>query len=191
MRDRNKKAAEGTASKTASNSRHLSGNRAAVQRAYLRKENAHSIDSRWAEYSWRKSEWKHQKQNRRTIEKGSDKSSKSSDKSKVVRGGEVVRAAATGHAAALEKKENYQALLKQLEYEEKVGNLVELDAARTIFFEEFRAQRDSWMNWPVQEGPLIAAQLGLDADRVTAVLTEAVHRQLLRLSEPNPEFSDK
>jgi hypothetical protein len=158
--------------------------RRALAKGLLVKGGDGLIDSALLNSAWRKP-------NRRTIKNRSDKPPKSSDKSEVVRGDDVVRTEATGHAAALEKKENYQALLKQLEYEEKVGSLVELDVARTIFFEEFRAQRDSWMNWPVQEGPIIAAALGLDADRVTAVLTEAVHRQLLRLSEPNPEFSDK
>jgi len=95
------------------------------------------------------------------------------------------------YAGALEKKENYLALLRQLEYEQKSGSLVELDTATAILFEEFRAQRDAWLNWPTRIGPILAADLGLEADRVVEALTAHVHKQIAQLGEPEANFSER
>ncbi len=86
-------------------------------------------------------------------------------------------------------KEVYLALLNGLEYEERQGALIDLNEAQTIFFEEFRAARDAWMNWPARVGPIIAAELNIDAGRVTDVLTAHVHRQISQLGEPDPSFA--
>lgn len=91
------------------------------------------------------------------------------------------------YAEALRRKENYLALLKQLEYEQKSGALVPLEDAETILFDQARAQRDAWLNWPTRVGPLIAAELGLEADRVTGVLTEYVHKHIGQLGQPETE----
>jgi hypothetical protein len=95
------------------------------------------------------------------------------------------------YAEALEKKENYLALLRQLEYEQKAGSLVDLDTATAILFEEFRAQRDAWLNWPTRVGPLVAADLGVEADRVVEALTAHVHKQIAQLGEPEANFSER
>jgi len=93
------------------------------------------------------------------------------------------------YAEALRRKENWLALLRQLEYEQKSGALVELAVAQSVLFEAFRAQRDAWLNWPAKIGPLLAAELGLDeADRVTEALTAHVHKQITDLGEPDAEF---
>jgi hypothetical protein len=86
-------------------------------------------------------------------------------------------------------KENYLALLKKLEYEQKEGSLIELAVAERVLFECARADRDAWLNWPARVGPLIAADLGLEADRVTGILTEHVHKQIAQLGEPDPDFA--
>lgn len=99
-------------------------------------------------------------------------------------GGDV---ASLDYAEALRRKENYLALLRQLEYEQKSGVLVELEVAEKILFEQARAQRDAWLNWPTRVGPLLAAELGLEADRVTGALTEYVHRHISQLGEPETE----
>lgn len=63
--------------------------------------------------------------------------------------------------------------------------------ANDALFEEFRAQRDAWLNWPARVGPLIAAELGVEAaDKVTAVLTAHVHKQISNLGEPEANFSE-
>lgn len=95
------------------------------------------------------------------------------------------------YSSALKKKENYLALLRELEYEQKSGTLVELDTACAILFEEHRAQRDAWLNWPARVGPIIAAELGLEADRVTEVLTAHVHSQVAQLGEPEANFTER
>ena len=91
------------------------------------------------------------------------------------------------YAEALRRKENYLALLRQLEYENKSGSLVELEVAEEILFEQARASRDAWLNWPTRVGPLLAADLGLEADRVVGALTEYVHKHISQLGEPEIE----
>jgi len=91
------------------------------------------------------------------------------------------------YAEALRLKENYLALLRQLEYEQKSGALVSLEIAEKILFEQARASRDAWLNWPTRIGPLLAADLGLEADRVVGALTEYVHKHISQLGEPEIE----
>jgi len=57
-----------------------------------------------------------------------------------------------------------------------------------VLFEGARAQRDAWLNWPARVGAMIAADLGLDADRVTAILTTHVHKHLEQLGDPDVHF---
>ena len=92
------------------------------------------------------------------------------------------------YGAALERKENYLALLRKLEFEQKSGELVELAMAERVLFEGARAQRDAWLNWPARVGAMIAANLGLYADRVTAILTTHVHKHLEQLEDPDVHF---
>jgi len=73
----------------------------------------------------------------------------------------------------------------------EAGELVEIEVAEAVFFETARTARDSWLNWPVRVGPLIAADLGLEADRVTEVLAAHVHQHLAELGEPEAEFADR
>lgn len=86
-------------------------------------------------------------------------------------------------------KENYLALLRELEYAEKSGSLVDLDLVKRVLFEEHRAQRDAWLNWPARVGPLIAAQFDLEADRVVGALNEHVHKHVAQLGEPDLDLS--
>lgn len=94
------------------------------------------------------------------------------------------------YAEALRRKENYLALLRQLEYEQKSGALVDISIAEGILFDEFRAQRDAWLNWPMRVGPILAADLGLEADKVTEALTAHVHKQIAELGEPEANFAN-
>ena len=100
---------------------------------------------------------------------------------------EIGGEASHDYAEALRRKENYLALLRQLEYENKSGSLVELEVAEKILFEQARASRDAWLNWPTRVGPLLAADLGLEADRVVGALTEYVHKHISQLGEPEIE----
>lgn len=81
-------------------------------------------------------------------------------------------------------KENYLAKLRELEFQEKSGALVDLAQVEDVLFEEHRSQRDAWQNWPARYGPLIAAELGVEVDPVMRALNEYIHKQLLQLGEP-------
>ncbi|TCK36713.1 hypothetical protein B0G84_5726 [Paraburkholderia sp. BL8N3] len=93
------------------------------------------------------------------------------------------------YAEALRLKENYLALLRRLEYEEKSGSLIEVAVAEAVMFDVFRAQRDAWMNWPMRIGPLLAGDLDVEVDRVTNALTAYVHKHISELGEPDADFS--
>ncbi|KAK43634.1 hypothetical protein BG58_31430 [Caballeronia jiangsuensis] len=88
-------------------------------------------------------------------------------------------------------KEVRLVLSHQLDYETKIGSLVDLDLARNVLFEEARAWRDTWLNWPAKVGPMVAAELGVEAsDLVTEVLTKYVHNQICQLGELDPQFTE-
>lgn len=116
-----------------------------------------------------------------------DESSEREQRAQAMVDNGVVQLLPFGEAVA--RKENYIALLRQLEYEEKSGALVPLDLAERVLFEGARAMRDAWLNWPSRVGPLIAADLGLEADRVTEALTEHVHKHIAQLGEPDVQFT--
>lgn len=85
-------------------------------------------------------------------------------------------------------KENALALKHVLESRQKAGVLIEVAVAERILFEVCRSARDSWINWPSRVGPLIAAEMGIDADKVTEVLAAYVQQHLDELGEPGAEF---
>ena len=89
---------------------------------------------------------------------------------------------------AVAHKEDFAGRLKELDYRQRAGELIEIDLARQILFDEFRAARDAWLNWPTRYAALIAAELGIEADRVAATLTTYVHKQLAALGEPSGQF---
>lgn len=88
-------------------------------------------------------------------------------------------------------KEVYLVLLNRLEFEQKSGDLIDLQTASTILFEEFRAARDAWLNWPSRIGPMLAADLGIEADKLTGLLTAYVHKQITALGEPQAAFGQQ
>lgn len=92
-------------------------------------------------------------------------------------------------AEALRAKEYWSAKLRQLEYEQRTGQLIELAQAEDTVFELMRAQRDARLAWPVKAAPFIAAELNVDIERLSALLAEAVYQQLLELSEARVDFS--
>ncbi|MCQ8240532.1 hypothetical protein [Rhizosaccharibacter radicis] len=93
------------------------------------------------------------------------------------------------HAEAERLKENGLAFKHILAARREAGVLVEIEAAEQVLFETARAVRDAWLNWPARVAPLIAADLGLEADRMTEVLTDHVHQHLAELGEPQADFT--
>lgn len=88
-------------------------------------------------------------------------------------------------------KENALAAKHLLAARRDAGHLVEIEQAESVLFETQRAQRDAWMNFPTRIGPLLAAELGVDADKVVEALTVHVHQQLDDLGEPEADFTAK
>jgi len=89
---------------------------------------------------------------------------------------------------AVTRKEDYAGRLKELEYLKQSGQLVELEVARRVLFDDFRAFRDRLLNWPSRVSSLMAADLGVEADKLSDVLTSHVHKLLAQLAEPAGEF---
>jgi hypothetical protein len=94
-------------------------------------------------------------------------------------------------ATAERIKENALAAKHLLAARRDAGHLVEIEEAEAVLFETQRSQRDAWMNFPTRIGPLIAAELGVDADKVVEALTVHVHQQLDDLGEPEADFTSK
>lgn len=92
-------------------------------------------------------------------------------------------------ATAERVKENALAAKHLLAARKDAGSLVEIETAETVIFEAQRAQRDAWINFPTRIGPVLAAELGLEADKVVEALTVHVHQQLDDLGEPDAEFA--
>ncbi len=92
-------------------------------------------------------------------------------------------------ATAMRIKENALAAKNLLAARRDAGSLVEIETAEAVLFETQRAQRDAWMNFPTRVGPVLAAELGLEADKVVEALTAHVHQQLSDLGEPDADFT--
>jgi len=95
----------------------------------------------------------------------------------------------TDMATAMRIKENALAAKNLLTARKDAGSLVEIETAEAVLFETQRAQRDAWMNFPTRIGPLLAAELEVDADKVVEALTAHVHQQLSDLGEPDADFT--
>ena len=94
-------------------------------------------------------------------------------------------------ATAERVKENALAAKHLLAARHAAGHLVEVEQAETVLFETQRGQRDAWINFPSRIGPLLAAELGVDADKVVEALTVHVHQQLADLGNPQADFTAK
>lgn len=79
---------------------------------------------------------------------------------------------------AEEVKENYLALLRKLEYEKKAGLLVEIEPLKKLLFELWRRERDALLNLPSRISAVIAAELGVDQNRLAILLEKCIHEFL-------------
>ncbi|MFC7611748.1 hypothetical protein [Teichococcus aestuarii] len=92
--------------------------------------------------------------------------------------------------AVSERAKQAALALKQVLAAQQAANaLVELAVAQTVLFKTTRQARDAWMNWPTRIGPLLAADLGLEAAKVVEALTPYVQQQLEALGEPEADFT--
>lgn len=86
-------------------------------------------------------------------------------------------------------KENGLAAKNLLAARREAGDVIDIEVAEAVLFEQARQIRDAWMNWPARVGPLIAADLGVSADAVLEALNKHVQDQLKDLGEPDPDFA--
>jgi hypothetical protein len=86
-------------------------------------------------------------------------------------------------ATAATVKENALALKHVLAARKEAGELVDLETAERTLFEAARGTREAWMNFPSRAGPLMAAELGIETDRLVEVLSAHVHQLLADLGE--------
>lgn len=91
-------------------------------------------------------------------------------------------------AEAERVKENALAGTRLLEFRRKSGELVEMSAARTAFFDAGRAFRDGLVQWARAAAPLMAAELGVDVERLDEVLSSNVKQHLDHVGYREPKF---
>lgn len=165
--------------------------RRGVERGALVRGDDGLIDAAQVGTAWRRA-------NRRTLQKATQRPHVAAATQSHMRNGETPPDAAVPVDGALPAmtlaeaicaKETWLARLRELEYEQKAGRLIELELAERAVFDLCRTQRDSWLAWPTKIAPFLAAELGVNADHLTALLAEAVYQQLLDLSEARAEFS--
>ena len=97
-----------------------------------------------------------------------------------------------GHFASLVRaaqvKENALALKHLVAARKAAGAVVETALAEAVVFEVTRGARDAWMNWPSQIAPLLAADLGIEAERALEALTPYVQQHLEQLGDAKVDF---
>ena len=88
-------------------------------------------------------------------------------------------------------KENGLAAKNLLAARKEAGDVIDIEVAQAVLFEQARSFRDAWQNWPTRVAPLIAAKLNVAVEPVLEVLNEHVHQQLDDLGEPEADFADR
>lgn len=83
-----------------------------------------------------------------------------------------------GHAEAKRVKENYLALLRQLEYETKAGRLVDKDAVSALHAKRWANERKAFEDWPSRITPALAARFGVDPVELRVALEEEMNKHL-------------
>lgn len=91
-------------------------------------------------------------------------------------------------ARAEQIKENGLAAKHLIAARKEAGNLIEVEIAEAVLFQAARAARDAWLNFPSRIGPLLAADLDTDTDRLVEALSAHVQDQLEQLGTPKGEF---
>jgi len=89
---------------------------------------------------------------------------------------------------ATQVKENALALKHLVAARKAAGAVVETAVAEAVLFEVTRNARNAWLNWPSEIAPLLASDLGLEAEKVLEALTPYVHQHLEQLGEPHVDF---
>ena len=70
----------------------------------------------------------------------------------------------------------------EIEIAKRRGELVERAAAEAMFFDLARQERDAWLGWPSRVAATMAAELGLDAKTLEAVMDRYLREHLAGLA---------
>ena len=92
-------------------------------------------------------------------------------------------------AVAEQVKQNALAAKRLVEARIAEEAVVDVELAEAVLFEQARLWRDAWMNFPTRVGPLIAADLGVEAGVAVELLTAHVHQQISDLGEVKADFA--
>lgn len=87
-------------------------------------------------------------------------------------------------------KQNALALKHVLDVHQKAGRLVNKEAVLREAFASGRAWRDMWLNWPSKIAPLLAADLGIEPDKLVGFLSGYVHKQVSELGDVELDLSE-
>mgnify|MGYP000673945293 CR=1 FL=1 len=97
---------------------------------------------------------------------------------------QVGPAGSTALKEAVTRKEEFAGRLRELEFLKQSGQLVDRDAAARVQFDQGRLVRDKLLNFAPAECNFMAAELGIEADKLAQVLTKYVHKLISSLAEP-------
>ena len=78
--------------------------------------------------------------------------------------------------------------LRQLQLDQRRGELISRSRAQLTAFNFARTVRDAWLSWPTRVGPALAAELGVEPAVVVVALDEAVRAHLEELASERVEF---
>lgn len=78
-------------------------------------------------------------------------------------------------------RENYKAALSKLEYEEKIGKLIEVEKVKNIFFNKARIVRDNLLNIPDRVAMRLINKK--DTDEIKQILEKEIRQVLEELSD--------
>jgi hypothetical protein len=77
------------------------------------------------------------------------------------------------------------AMRRGIERHQRPATTIEMRAAAEMVHEENRLLADAWLTWPARLGPVIAAQLGADPEKVTSILMAHIQREVAQLGKPD------
>lgn len=77
------------------------------------------------------------------------------------------------------------ALLRGIERHRGAPDTIKTSQGADLALQENHLLRDAWLTWPARLGPVIAAQLGAEPDKVTSILEAHIQREIAQLGSPD------
>jgi hypothetical protein len=106
-----------------------------------------------------------------------------------------ISAPSSGRGATFLQARTAHEVLKAQERRVKLqqlkSQLVDRSRATALVYRLAREERDAWATWPARVAAEIAAEVGVDVDRLQRALERRVREQLASLSEPRLTFGSR